>query len=65
MRKNNFPDDFTGNWKWPKRVPLYKDHEEVWVFNPFKTAKVATNVNHRLCLKSKLQVKCHWGLTAG
>ena len=27
--------------------------------NPFKTAKAATNVNHRLCLKSKPQVKCH------
>ena len=34
------------------------------VFNPFRTAKVATNGttngNHRLRLKSKPQIKCHW-----
>ena len=27
--------------------------------NPFRTAKPATNGNHRLCLKSKPQAKCH------
>ena len=26
--------------------------------NPFRTAKAATNGNHRLCPKSKPQVKC-------
>ena len=34
-------------------------------FNPFRTAKAATNGNHRLCLKLKPQVKCHWSLPAG
>ena len=27
--------------------------------NPFRTAKAATNGNHRLCRKTKPQVKCH------
>ena len=35
----------------------------LWVLlNPFRTAKPPTNGNHRLCLKSKPQVKCHWTL---
>ena len=29
------------------------------LINPFRTAKAATNGNHRLCLKLKPQVKCH------
>ena len=35
------------------------------MFNPFRIAKAASNGNHRLCLKSKPQVKCHWSLPAG
>ena len=35
------------------------------VVNPFRTAKPSTNTNHRLCLKSKPQVKCHWSFLAG
>ena len=33
--------------------------------NPFRTAKPATNDNHRPCLKSKPQVKCHWSFRVG
>ena len=33
--------------------------------NPFRTAEAASNNNHRVCLKSKPQVKCHWNLPAG
>ena len=29
-------------------------------FNPFRTAKPATNDIHKLCLKSKPQIKCQW-----
>ena len=34
-------------------------------FNAFRTAKPTANGNHRLCLKLKPQVKCHWSFPAG
>ena len=34
-------------------------------FNPFRTAKPATNGNHRLFLKSKPQAKSHSSFLAG
>ena len=52
--------------KWPqlKTSPwLVRQTEDS--FNLFRTAKAATNGNHRLCLKSKPQVKYHWRLTSG
>ena len=41
---------------------LFVDGKEVCLvlsLNPFRTAKAATNDNHRLCPKSKPQVRCH------
>ena len=36
-----------------------------YYFNSFRTAKAASNGNHRPCLKSEPQVECHWSLPAG
>ena len=48
----------------PKLYPM--EHKLVkTTFDPFRTTKAASNGNHRLCLKSKPQVKCQWSLPGG